>query len=546
MSVGIKGSDIYTNNEVDDSRVVFSTLLVRGCNPIKIETHFKKVLSDGYLLDGILIAFMTRNIRGGKGERDLFLSMYSTLYKINPTIAVYLLELIPHYGSWRDIFDLLKSKYIGSDILTEVIEFVKKQIEKDEKSMIEENPISLLAKWIPRERNMYGREFAKALSRLSSTSTSIQSHYADSRKRISTLNKYLKTTEIDMCANTWDSIEPSKVAARCMKLNTKAFLNLKLTSNCLRKPNDPIRNKCRENFQEYFSSTAKGEAKAKGSDTLYPHEIIKKVEMSLFSSNQDERNMLIGVWDAYVNTAKKQGGLDRSIAMCDFSGSMNGLPIEVSRALGLLISEVTTGPFKNTMLTFDSNPKFIKIPEYCDIFQKVQWLNEHSIYGQGLSTDFQKAMDHILKNLVDNRVEVGMEPENLIVLTDMAFDKACGSNEKSSYTSNNYKYNIKTEDWQTHIQMIRENFKNLGETMWGVGKGYKVPRIVIWNLSATCEDMHAKANDEGVIMLSGWSPSLLKVLMEKGVIIQTPLSSLRYQLDDPMYDLIRMKLVGIV
>ena len=150
---------------------------------------------------------------------------------------------------------------------------------------------------------------------------------------------------------------------------------------------------------------------------------------------------------------------------------------------------------------------------------------------------FQKAMDLVLENLVKNRVPVGEEPENIIVLTDMAFDKACGSSEISS---NSYTYNVKTSNWQTHIEMIRENFKKIGETMWGIGKGYKVPRIVIWNLSSyLANDFHAKEDSEGVIMLSGWSPSMFKVIVEKGIVINTPLSALRYILDDPMYDLVR-------
>jgi hypothetical protein len=187
----------------------------------------------------------------------------------------------------------------------------------------------------------------------------------------------------------------------------------------------------------------------------------------------------------------------------------------------------------------------IDLPD-TDIFQKVEYLKINSQYGKGVSTDFQKAMDLILENLVKNRVPVGEEPENLIVLTDMAWDQACGSNEISMYTSNMYRRNVKTKPWQTHIQMIRENFKRAGEDMFGEGNGYKVPRIVIWNLSASCKDMHAQANEEGVVMLSGWSSALLKVLMAKGVEIQTPYTALRYQLDDDMYDIVRERIAQFI
>lgn len=528
--IGSKGSDTY---QINDSRIVLSNLLVRGCASATVEEQFKKVIRDGYLDDAVLIAFMTRNIRGGKGERDLFYTMFLTLYEEMPELSVSLLELIPHYGSWRDIFELLDYE---PKLKCSILSLVKKQIEFDETKMSELKQISLVAKWIPRERNKHGKYFAYNLS----SKNLIQERYAESRKRISTLNKYLKTTEISMCNNSWDKIVPSAVPGRCLKTNRRAFLNLSLENSNLRKPEDTIRNKCRENFQNYFATSKKS------FDTLYPHEIICEIEKCLSSSDQDERNMLTGVWDGFVRKVKQQGGLGRSIAMCDFSGSMSGLPIQVSRALGLLISEVTSDSFKNTMLTFDSTPILVKLPKYANIFQKVQWLNEHSQYGEGISTDFQKAMDLVLENLVKNRVPVGEEPENIIVLTDMAFDKACGSSEISNYTNNSYTYNVKTSNWQTHIEMIRENFKKIGETMWGIGKGYKVPRIVIWNLSSSCNDFHAKEDNEGVVMLSGWSPSMFKVIVEKGIVINSPIGALRYILDDPMYDLIRNHLKKIL
>jgi hypothetical protein len=532
---GVKGSDIYTHDEVSDSRVVLSTLLVRGASEDTIRNGIKKVLYEGHVEDAFVMAFMTRNIRGGKGERDLFYDMYHELLNRKPELAAHLLDLVPHFGYYGDMFTLAeKNTSFQHDILT----LTKQKFLEDEANMAAKKPVSLLAKWIPRE----GKPLAKELSAEISTHLKYQKRFADYRKRVSALNKYLKTTEIDMCANDWADIQPEKVPARCMKVHMKAFLNEKVKDYGLRHPDDKERNLCREHFQEYFLKTAKGEKVAKGADTLYPHEIVTRVSATLHTASGDERNALIGAWNAFVVKANEGGGLGRSIPMCDFSGSMSGLPLEVSRALGLLISEVTTDAFKHKMLTFDSTPKMVDLPKDGDIFHKVEHLNRNSQFGQGLSTDFQKAMDLVLENLVKHRVPVGEEPENLIVLTDMAWDQACGSNEASIYSGNMYRRNVKTAPWQTHLQMIRENFKRAGEDMFGEGKGYKVPRIVVWNLSSLCQDMHAQADTEGVVMLSGWSPSLFKVLMAKGVEIQTPYKALRYQLDDPMYDVVRERI----
>ena len=549
-NMGVKGSDIYTHDEVGesgdrsrlgtsflgDSRVVLAALLVRGADSEMIKEKLNKVLDEGHLEDAFVLAFMNRNIRGGKGERDLFYNMFNVLAQKHHALVEELLDLVPHFGYWGDVFTLVEK---NENLKPRALVLTSQKLVEDEVAMAAKKPASLLAKWIPRE----GKPLAKDLANLFSKKPQIQARYADYRKRISELNKYLQTTEIAMCGRSWADIKPERVAGRCMKLHTKAFLNEQLKGHGLRKPDDEDRMNCREHFQAYFAETAKGKKVAKGADTLYPHEVVKAVERHMYERGSgDERNALIGTWNAFVTKAKEGGGLGRSIPMCDFSGSMMGRPLEVSRALGLLISEVTTDAFKHKMLTFDSTPGLVSLPAEGDIFHKVEWLNRHSNYGQGLSTDFQKALELVLDNLVKHRVPVGQEPENLIVLTDMAWDAACGSNETSIYTGNSYSRNVKTAPWQTHIQMIRENFKRVGEDMWGEGKGYTVPRIVIWNISASCQDMHAKADTEGVVMLSGWSSAMFKVLMAKGVEITTPYKALRYQLDDDMYDVVRERI----
>ena len=98
----------------------------------------------------------------------------------------------------------------------------------------------------------------------------------------------------------------------------------------------------------------------------------------------------------------------------------------------------------------------------------------------------------------------------------MCWDAACSSNENSYYTGNSYRHHVKTAPFQTHIEMIRESFKRTGEDMFGEDQGYKMPRIVIWNLRATAGEFHAQANTEGVLMYSGWSPSIFKQLIKEG------------------------------
>jgi len=372
------------------------------------------------------------------------------------------------------------------------------------------------------------------------------------RKAVASLNRRIQTTEIAMSGGAWETIEPSKVPGRCLQKHMKAFLNEVGTTkkgeqpprdHPLRHPEDPDRMACREHFQEHFNKAATGEggAKVNGSKTVFPHELIKKA-VSLDESAVDERNATLALWRQMVADAKAAGGLGRSIAMCDFSGSMqssgnNGsTPYLVSMALGLLIAEVTTEEFQNTFLTFDSQPTMHTMRAEDDLFERLKHISR---LGQGLSTDFQKAMDLVLGQLKAKRCRPGQEPENLIVLTDMNWDQACGSDRQSVYTGNGYRNVVKTSGWQTHVEMIREAFKRAGEDMWGEGQGLKMPRIVIWNIASTSTDFHAQSDTEGVAMLSGWSPSLFKALQTQGpdgVKPTTPMEMLRAQLDVARYD----------
>ena len=78
--------------------------------------------------------------------------------------------------------------------------------------------------------------------------------------------------------------------------------------------------------------------------------------------------------------------------------------------------------------------------------------------------------------------------------------------------------------------MIRQSFADAG---------YDAPRIVLWNLRAEYKDYHAKADEEGVVVLSGWSPAVLKAIQANGVEIKTPYQGLRELLDNARYDAVR-------
>lgn len=562
-TVGTKGSDVYTAVGVEDPRVALSVLLTRGAHVANIRSGIEAILKmedkDQAVKDVFVMAFQTRDVRGGKGERQIAYEMLKALLdnKEYSSLASDILDLVPEYGCWRDLFVLAQS-YAGAK--DRVLDITEHQFHKDQATLAG-GKVSLMAKHAPRE-DKYPELYKALANRLFASEPKYSRRLKALRQALAAMNRVAHTVEVPMCAKHFAEIKPEEVPGRALQKYTKAFLNQPSTYRHPDHPRplaDADRVACAEHFTEHFAKAARGEAKLNGSKTVFPHELIKKVVHSMGRSRYsyyedseprdtsitpEEKDAIVGVWNQMVKDAKEGGGLGRSLAMCDFSGSMqssgsNGdTPYWVSMALGLLISEVTTKEFEDVFLTFDSNPTFHHLPKG-DIFARVQSIGGH--IAQGTSTDFQKAMDLVLQRCKQMRVRPGQEPENLIVLTDMNWDQACASNESSYYTGHRYRHHVKTDPWQTHVEMIRESFKRAGEDMWGEGQGLKMPRIVIWNIAATSTDFHAKADTEGVVMLSGWSPSLFKVLQKEGVVIQTPYAALRCQLDDERYDPVRAR-----
>jgi len=534
--IGIKGSDVYETT--GDPRVDLSVMLVRGLTAEKIQIGVEAVLampSKEALEDLCVLLFQTRNIRGGKGERALAYDMLAALDKKQHALSLALLPLFSHYGCWKDLFVLGQNAAFKETVL----DLTVKQFAADNTAIKREGgKVSLLAKWAPREKSFNGLLAKWLANQLFPHLTILSERMKAYRKMVSALNKHIDTVEVKMCDRHFADIEPSRVPGRALQKYRKAFLNEASTfkdghhDKFARgeRSTEYDRIEGAKHFSEHFAAGAKGDVILKGGDTVYPHEVVEAVYHS-HDNSEAERNLRLGQWLALVAKAKEGGALKNCLAMCDFSGSMDGLPKMVSLALGMLIAEVSG---TNKILTFDSDPQWHTFNPAHNLYEKVASIGN---IGHGLSTDFQKAMDLVLQDIKERRVKPEEVAKDLIVFTDMGWDAACSSSEQSPWTGNTYRHNTKTEQWQTHIQMIRENFKRAGEDMWGVP--FVPPRIVIWNLSAAYDDFHARADEEGVVMLSGWSPALFKVLQEKRVEVLTPYAALRLQLDNPMYQPVR-------
>ena len=214
------------------TREVPYAFLVEAMTPFLNETALEEL---------VVIAFHLRNVRGGKGLRQLFRDMMGIFYEFNPMLVTLLLPLIPEYGYWKDVFYLSMTL---PHMLRPTMDLCVRQLIEDELRVRQGLRPSLMAKYIPKQNKKYksfANSFAKHLY------PDIQCHslrMANTRRRLSALNQ--ATVEVKMCANNWSSIEPATVPAIAMKKYEAAFLNSKGIAN-------ENREVCRKNFEEFLA-----------------------------------------------------------------------------------------------------------------------------------------------------------------------------------------------------------------------------------------------------------------------------------------------------
>jgi hypothetical protein len=273
--------------------------------------------------------------------------------------------------------------------INDELSIFKEQLENDllfvewyEKNPDERKPnISLACKWAPTEgshfdHNTNGR-LAQKLAKLMFPNSSTPNK--DYRLMLTKLRKYLNVVETLMCAGEWDKIDYEKVPSRTMMLNRKAF-----------NKNDEIR------FGEYQMNLARGKAKV-NSQGVQIHELTNRLMLGPDQVLESQIN-------AIINKLKESGNLGKCIAISDVSGSMNGTPMDVSIALGLIVSELAHPAFRNFLLTFSEQPQWYKVigNSYYEKLKSIA--NMH----WGGSTNFEG----VFKLILDKAVKKGVIHKN--------------------------------------------------------------------------------------------------------------------------------------
>eukprot|EP01118_Nematostelium_gracile_P007755 TRINITY_DN2535_c0_g1_i1.p1 TRINITY_DN2535_c0_g1~~TRINITY_DN2535_c0_g1_i1.p1 ORF type:complete len:535 (-),score=174.24 TRINITY_DN2535_c0_g1_i1:42-1478(-) len=468
-------------------------------------------------LDTLKLIFQTRDCRGGKGEKLIFYNCLKWLATNHLETLKKNIEHVPFFGTWKDLLTLVDSP-VEAEVLNLFVDQLKKDVEamknpppktESKEEQGENKPksvggVSLCAKWAPTEGHKHdvtNKSARKLARKLFPKSKKPMAEYR--KEYLVPLRKYLQVTEIKMTANKWDQINYQRVPSRCMNLERKAFAK-----------HDQAR------FLEFLSLVKSGKASIKGKQ-MFPHELC-----NFYMTHRGKVDEVVELqWKVIIDDILKGGVFKNSIVLSDVSGSMSGIPMQVSIALGLLISEVTAEPFKDVIITFHETPTFYKVTGQ-NLCERVSSI---AAAPWGGTTNFLAVFDLILARAKQANLAAADMPKRMFVLSDMQFDQADGGNQ-----------------YKTAHQVIKKKYAEAG---------YEVPTLVYWNLRANTNDFPVSSNEAGVALVSGFSPSLLKLLMDEGELNAQDAASvskteekpkidpkivLRKALDDERYNILKL------
>ena len=472
-----------------------------------------------------LVAF-TRDVISGKGECALAFAMVNKISKYNEYVAAELIRLFVNeltwcnethpLGSWKDIKYMWNLFEWSKSMEFFLINLTNRQLWLDYINMINNKPLSLVSKWIPREKSKFKDLFYRLAeayypytSHAKNSGTLIlakKKSYTKYRQLISSLNKKLDTTQIKQCCGEYSKINFKTVSGITHLKQKSAFLNVKKNVNggLERRTTQEDRIVCSKKYKEYIDNLLKNKKNIKGKRVAIV-DLVKDALKHNYLNNSSEKNIINSQSNDIIDNL---GSLDNFIAMVDTSGSMRGDPLNAAIGLGICISEKSK--IGKRILSFDRDPVWTNLENVEGFCNKV---NTVANCSWGMNTNFTKALNMVLTKCVEKRLtEEEVSNLVLVVLSDMQIDSP--GNEPLN------------EPMWNHIKTLYATH------------GYRfIPHILFWNLRFT-SGFPVSFEQRGATMFSGFSPSLLKAFTEKGfdtIKNSNPWSTLKELLDNDRY-----------
>lgn len=459
------------------------TLFYKALRDVSDET-MQTMVRESFALDPLVsmkLLFHLRWCRGGKGERKLFYIALNYLLGASmwaTSCVMQNLTHVPTFGTWKDLLQLSATS-AGAKLFA-------KQLEADRRALATKNKVSLAAKWAPSE----GKKFDRAGEWVSQICRELKCNRKTYRTEyLVPLRKHLDIVERHMCEDDWSGITYAHVPSVAGLMYATTF-----------------RKHDKERYEQYIADVASGKEKMNVS-LVFPYQLVEAL-----ASHKIPDDQLDTMWNQLVKSTREKlkasGASLQALAIADVSGSMSmsmdGTPMSNSIALSMLWAELCEGPFNSHFYTFSATPKLLKVSG--TFRQKYETIATST---WGLNTDLQAVFDDMLSHADMWQVSAEMYPKKLYIFTDNQFDRMTTGGDK------------------THLEMIEQKHLETGRAM---------PQIIFWNLRGNIPDFPSAGDRKGVAMVSGFSPSLMRLIMEGKEL--SPMGILMDAIADPIFDCI--------
>lgn len=440
----------------------FAVASLRSANEGEIVRRFQAAFLENKVL-AMKWLFFARDVRGGLGERRLFRTAMKYIAKYEPEMARKVVGLIPEYGRYDDLWSLLDD----NELRPYVVEFVSQQLTEDVANSRNRKPISLLGKWMPSANasSATTKRYAKILR------NALEMKESEYRRTLSALRRYTDVVEVKMSAKMWGEIDYEAVPSRANLIYNGAFLR-----------NDEERRRA------FLASLEKGEARINAS-TLFPYDIVHQYCSGGYGRTTKSYDATIeALWKNLPDLVQ---GCGNTIVVADGSGSMmsrvgsSGVTaLEVANSLAIYFAERSSGEFKNKYITFSSRPQLVDFSRGQSLRDKISIALGHSEIS---NTNIEAVFDLILTTAIRNNMRQEDIPANILIISDMEFDCA---------TTGRIGANL--------FKTIEAKYR---------GYGYKLPRLVFWNVNSRTNTIPVRENDMGVALVSGFSVNIYEMVM---------------------------------
>ena len=395
------------------------------------------------------LLFYARDIRGGLGERRVFRVLLTWLAQNEPGVLRRNLPYVAEYGRWDDALVLL-----DTPLRVDAVLLLRAQFEADMDALQRGGQVSLLGKWLP-SVNAHSANAVRQARVLARAFGMTEARY---RKALSQLRQAIRILENNLRERDY-TFDYAAQPSRAMFKYRRAFLR-----------NDEAR------YVAFMERVMKGEA-AVHTAGLMPYDIVQ----AAYRADPGDRAALNATWNALEDFT----GDENALVVADGSGSMYcGQPMAaaVAQSLAIYFAQRNRGAFHNHFITFSMTPQLVEI-KGADIVEQVRYCRT---FNECANTNLQAVFELILEAAVRNRLPQRELPSTLYIVSDMEFD-FCAKDAS-----------------MTNFERARALYRQ---------HGYRLPRVVFWNVQSRSRQQPVSMNAQGVALVSGCTPRIFSQVM---------------------------------